>query len=107
MEYQLRSFLSWSALILLDVAARGAVVQEQAHAVFTISKISFCTKPTVISSFSTLVFFYVNPAVHFLRDHLKKQLHTVSGLALFSRMKLCIYVRSLAKMCWPYILRVG
>ena len=63
MQYRLRSFLPWSVPISLDVAARGDVVQERAHAVFTISKISFCTKPTVISSFSTLVFFYVNPAV--------------------------------------------
>ncbi len=64
MEYKLWSFLPWPAGILLDVAAGGVVVQERAHAVFTISKISFCTKPTVISSFFTLVFFYVKPAVH-------------------------------------------
>jgi len=63
MEYWLRSFVSWSAPMLLDVTAGGDVFREPAHAVFTISKISFCTKPTVISSFSTLVFFYVNPAV--------------------------------------------
>ena len=63
MEYWLRSFLSWPAPILLDVAARGDVVQERAHAVFTISKISFCTKPMVISSFSTKYSFFVKPAV--------------------------------------------
>ncbi len=56
-EYWLRSFLSWSAPILLDVAVGDDVVQEPAHAVFTISKISFCTKPTVISSFSTTASF--------------------------------------------------
>ena len=53
MEYWLRSFSSWLASILLDVAVGGNVVQEPAHAVFTISKISFFTKPTVILSFST------------------------------------------------------
>jgi hypothetical protein len=35
----------------------------RAHDVFTISKISVCTKPTVISSISTGVFFPVNQAV--------------------------------------------
>ncbi len=30
---------------------------DPAHAVFIISKISFCTKPTVISSFSTTALF--------------------------------------------------
>jgi hypothetical protein len=49
--------------ILIDVAARGDVVQERAHAVFTISKISFCTKPTVISSFSTSAAFQLKPTV--------------------------------------------
>jgi hypothetical protein len=64
MEYRLRSFLPWPARISLDAIAGGDVFREPAPAVFTISKISFCTKTTIISSFSTLVFFYVNPAVH-------------------------------------------
>ncbi len=41
----------WLAPILLDVAVGGDVVQEPAHAVFTISKIPFCTKPTILRSF--------------------------------------------------------
>ena len=40
-----------------DAIAGGEVFREPAHAVFIISKKSFCTKPTVISSFSTPVFF--------------------------------------------------
>ncbi len=65
MEYLLRSFLPlpWSVPISLDVAARGDVVQERAHTVFTISKISFCTKPTVISSFSTSAAFQLKPTM--------------------------------------------
>ena len=39
----------------------------RAHDVFTISKISVCTKPTVISSISTGVFFPVNQAVFFVQ----------------------------------------
>ena len=63
MEYWLRSILSWSAPILLDVAVGGDAVQEPAHAVFTISKITFCTKPTVISSFSKTALFQLKPTV--------------------------------------------
>jgi hypothetical protein len=40
------------ASISLDVAVGGDVVHDLAHAVFIKSKISFSTKPTVISSFS-------------------------------------------------------
>ncbi len=45
------------------MAVGGDVVQKPAHAVFTISKISFCTKPTVISSFSTSAAFQLKPTV--------------------------------------------
>jgi len=38
---------------LLDAIAGGAVFSNRAHSVFTISKTSVCTKPTVISSIST------------------------------------------------------
>ena len=71
-EYQLQSFLSWSAPILLDVAARGDVVQEPAHAVSTISKIFFFTKPTVISSFSTAAAFQLKPTVIMLCQRISK-----------------------------------
>jgi hypothetical protein len=47
-EYWLRSFVPWLALILLDVAVGGDVVQDPAHVVFIISKSSYNTKPTVI-----------------------------------------------------------
>ena len=48
---------------LLDPIAGGAVFSNRAHSVFTISKTSVRTKPTVISSISTGVFFPVNQAV--------------------------------------------
>jgi hypothetical protein len=62
-EYRLRSFLPWPAGILLDAIAGGDVFRDPAHAVFIISKKSFCTKPTVISSFSTTALFQLKPTV--------------------------------------------
>ena len=61
MEYQLRSFLSWLASILLDAAVGGDVVQEQAHAVFKLIKKSYSTKPTDILNFSTAALFGLWP----------------------------------------------
>ena len=49
--------------ILLDAIAGGDVFRDPAHAVFIISKLSFCTKPTVISSFSTTALFQLWPTV--------------------------------------------
>ena len=66
-EYRLRSFVPWSARILLDAIAGERHFAYRAHDVFTISKISVCTKPTVISSISTGVFFPVNQAVFFVQ----------------------------------------
>ena len=48
---------------LLDAIAGGAVFSYRTHSVFTISKTFVCTKPTVISSISTGVFFPVNKTV--------------------------------------------
>ena len=41
----------------------GDVFHNRAQAVFIISKISFCTKPTVILSFSTTASFQLKPTV--------------------------------------------
>ena len=41
----------------------GDVFHDRAHAVFTISKISFCTNSTVIPIFSTTASFQLKPTV--------------------------------------------
>jgi hypothetical protein len=62
-EHWLRSFVPWSASILLDVAVEDDVVQDPAHVVFIISKNSYNTKPMVILQFSTLSPFWLKPTV--------------------------------------------
>jgi hypothetical protein len=64
-EYWLRSFVPWLASILLDVAVEDDVVQDPAHVVFIIIKISYNTKPMVILHFLTLSLFWLKPTVFY------------------------------------------
>ncbi len=63
MEYWLRSFSPWLTSISVVVAVGGDVVQDLAHVVFIMSKISFSIKPRVMASFSMTALFQLWPTV--------------------------------------------
>ena len=80
----------------------GDIFHDQAHTVSTISKTSFCTKPTVISSFSTTASFQLRPTVIlffyflcFLVGFLVVSSVFGKSRSLFTWTLFCVFVKNL------------